>query len=130
MDKYNINLNELFNLTDKKFKTKKGEKTLEEILSKPKLYKNDTIFINDWNNIRKIKSFKLKTADAFSSLDEEEDFEQDFDLLTITKEDIEKMVEKAEEHFKERITSYGYTPPDMDVYHIIAKHLIKIRKYL
>ena len=25
MDKYNINLNELFNLTDKKFKTKKGE---------------------------------------------------------------------------------------------------------
>ena len=35
------------------------------------------------------------------------------------------MVEKAEEHFKERITSYGYTPPDMDVYHIIAKHLIK-----
>ena len=35
------------------------------------------------------------------------------------------MVEKAEEHYKERITSYGYTPTDMDVYKIIAKHLIE-----
>lgn len=120
----NINLIDFFSLVEKTFNTKNGKKKLDEILKNPSVYKNDKVFIKDWNNIRKIKSFKKDKDDTFTSLDQTELLD-DFDDFKASKEEIEKMVEKAEEHYKERITSYGYTPPDMDVYKIIAKHLIE-----
>ena len=125
MNKHYVNLPELFELLDKKFKTKNGEKKLEEILTSSNKFKNDNIFKKEWNKMSKLKTLK-KISDAFSSVDESDVFDGEIESLSIsnnTKEEIEKMVEKADEHNKERITSYGYTPPDMDVYHIIAKHL-------
>ena len=125
MNKHYVNLPELFELLDKKFKTKNGEKKLEEILTSSNKFKNDHIFKKEWNKMSKFRNFK-KVSDAFSSVDESDIFDDEIESLSIsnnTKEEIEKMVEKADEHNKERITSYGYTPPDMDVYHIIAKHL-------
>lgn len=126
MNKHYINLPELFELLDKKFKTKNGEKKLEEILTSSNKFKNDNVFKKEWNKMSKFKSLKQIPSDAFSSVDESDIFDGEIESLSIsnnTKEEIEKMVEKAEEHYKQRITSYGYTPPDMDVYHIIAKHL-------